>query len=305
VTTAEYQAAIGQAFKQDDGTYRDIYGNTTDAQGNIINATTDPSTQAGSGTYGAVAGSTALPSASEDLSAVYPNLTASNQAAADAALSELQGNVSQATQNNIQDAAARWGISSGMGANSGIGNNLSLRDLGLNTEALQQQGISDYAKLLSTIDNTQTVSPETQIGLSQSNNALAATANPQDATDYALSLYNKYLSNASTGGASTTGAVTTKLAGNAGGSGTTSPFQVTGASTPITATGNGISAGASGGGSGIASTGAGTYVPVTGNTYGGLDTNDPSSGSGLTYMGENPTNTDQYDWEAMLSDYGL
>lgn len=292
--------------KQSDGTYRNFDGDTTDAYGNVIDASTAAGTQEGSGTYGAVAGATDLPSASEDLSAVYPSLTASNQAASDAVLAELEGNLSQSTVNNIQDAAARWGISSGMGSGSGIGNNLSLRDLGLTTEGVQQQGISDYSKLLSAIDSTQTVSPETQIGLSQSNNSLAASANPEDATNYALSLYNQYLSDASTAGASTTGSSTTKLSSNTGGSGTTSPFQVTGATTPSTTTNTGIGA-TNTGTSGISSTGAGTYTPVTGNTYGGFDATDstnPTSGSGSIYTGS-ADGSNNYDWESLLSDYGL
>jgi hypothetical protein len=285
----------------------DKNGNVVDT--NVVSANspaTDPSqTQSGSGTYGSVAAATALPSAFSDLSAVYPNLTASNDAATNAVLSELQGNVSDATSKAIQDAAARYGITSGMGT-SGLSKNLSLKDLGLTSEALQQQGITDYSKLLSAIDTSQTVSPETQIGLSQSNNALAAQANPQDATTYALDLYNKYLSNASTGGAATTGANTVKLAGNTGGSGTTSPFQVVGGPT------NTVTPGAAGGGSGISSTGAGTYTLPTGNTYGSGDytnmdvgSNQPTS-SGSMYLGANTSPSgNNYDWETMFADLGL
>lgn len=303
MTTAEYQSLVASATKQADGSYKDIYGNTTDAYGNIINSTTDASTQSGSGTYGAVAGATALPSASADLSSVYPSLTASNQAASDAVLAELEGNLSQSTINNIQDTAAKWGISSGMGSGSGIGNNLSLRDLGLTTEGVQQQGISDYSKLLGAIDSSQTVSPETQIGLSQSNNSLAASANPQDATNYALSLYNKYLTNASTAGASTTGATTTQLSGNTGGSGTTSPFQVTGATSPTATTPTGITATNTGTTSGVSATG---YTPVTGNTYGGFDAtaSNPTSGSGSIYTGA-ADGSNNYDWQSLLDEYSL
>lgn len=273
-----------------------------DSKGNLVdsnvNTTTDPSTQSGSGTYGGVAGSTALPSAFNDLSSVYPNLTGSNKAASDVVLSELQGNVSNATSQAIQDAAARYGITSGMGT-SGLSKNLSLRDLGLTSEALQQHGITDYNSLLSGISKTQTVSPETQIGLSQSNNALAAQANPQDATTYALDLYNKYLSDAKTGGASTTGAVTTKLSSNTGGSGTTSPFQVTGSATPST---NLLTGGTSATGttSGINSTGAGTYVPVTGNT--GIAGYDSQPGYDITGGAGNNT-TDPYNLDAFLAEY--
>lgn len=254
----------------------------------------NPNTQSGSGTYGSIAGATSVPDVYAQLSDLYPNLSQTNSAASDALLSQLSGTLSNATVNSIQDAAAKYGITSGMGA-SGLSKNLSLKDIGLTSEGQQNQGLQNYGNVLSGVSKTQTVSPETQISTSQSNAALSAQANPEDATNYALSLYNQYLSKLSGAGGSTTGTGTTKVTTNAGGTGTTSPLQVT---TP----------GSPGGGSsvGVSNSTTGGYTPVTGNTYGGFDATDmsnPTSGKGSTYMGEN--NGDNYDWESLLSEYGL
>lgn len=269
---------------------------TYDAKGNLVdsnvNTYTTPGTQYGSGTYGAVAGATTSPSPSYDLSTVYPNLTKSNEQASANILSGLQGNLSTSTINAIQDAAARYGISSGMGT-SGLSKNLSLRDLGLNSEAVQSKALSDYNTLLGTTSKTQTVSPETQIALSQSNNALAAQANPQDATTYALDLYNQYLNSTKSAAGGTGGTTTTKLAGNAGGSGTTSPFQVTGEITPTAGATGSVS-------TPTATSTGGAYTPVTGNT--GIAGWDSQPGTDIT---GGAGNNDTYDWQTILADAGL
>jgi hypothetical protein len=152
----------------------------------------NPATQSGSGTYGAVAGATDIPDVYGQLSDVYPDLGATNQATSQALLAKLQGQLSPTTVNAIQDASARFGVSSGM-PGAGLQRNLSLRDIGLTSEQQQQQGLQDYGNILSAVSNTQTVKPETQIATSQANAALAAQPNPEDATNYALDLYNKYL----------------------------------------------------------------------------------------------------------------
>lgn len=277
---------MASAIRQSDGTYQNEYGQTSDAYGNVINATTSPGTQTGSGTYGAVAGATATPNVYGDLASVYPNLGKTQGTASGNILSELQGNLSSGTINAIQDAAARFGINSGMGS-SGLSHNLSLRDLGLTSENVQQQGLTDFNNLLGTVSKTETVSPETQIALSQSNNALAAQANPQDATNYALSLYNQYLNTLSGAGSKTSGVTTPTIRGNSGGSGTTQPFQ----STAPTVT----TPGAPGGGSSVGTGSTGGYEPVTGNTYGGFSPTD---------TGATPDQS-EFNWEAMLSAYGL
>jgi hypothetical protein len=152
----------------------------------------NPATQTGSGTYGAVAGATDIPDVYSQLSDVYPGLASTNQATSSALLSKLQGQLSPATVSAIQDASARFGVSSGM-PGSGLQRNLSLRDIGLTSEQQQQQGLQDYGNILSAVSNTQTVKPETQIATSQQNAALAAQPNPEAASNYALDLYNTYL----------------------------------------------------------------------------------------------------------------
>lgn len=260
----------------------------------------NPAVQSGYGTYGGVAGATDIPDVYSQLSDVYPNLSATNTAASNAVLSDLTGTLSNTTANAIQDAAARYGITSGMGS-SGLSKNLSLRDLGLTVEGQKEKGLSDYNSLVSNISKTQTVSPETQIDVSKSNATLSASANPQDATTYALSLYNKYLSQLSSAGSGSTGTATAKLTGNAGGSGTTSPFQVSGASPSVTGGGYTPTTGASAGG----------YTPVTGNDQGGFDATDatnPTAGKGTSYFGATDGSADQtsnYDLDQLLNSIGM
>jgi hypothetical protein len=146
----------------------------------------------GSSIFGSVPAQLPMPNPYKDLSAVYPNLSGTNAQASAAILSKLKGQLSPDTVSAINDAAARFGVASGM-PGSGLAHNRTLRDLGLTSEQEQQQGLADYASLIPAISGTQTVRPETQFGINETNSINAAAPNPTAANTYAQSLFDKYL----------------------------------------------------------------------------------------------------------------
>lgn len=146
----------------------------------------------GSSIFGSNVPNIPMPQPFQDLSGVYPNLSGTNAAVSASILSKLGGNLSPATINAIQDNAARFGVQSGM-PGSGLSRNLSLRDLGLTSEQVQQQGIQDYGSIIPAISGTQTVNPATQIALNETNAVNSAAPNPTAANTYAQSLFQKYM----------------------------------------------------------------------------------------------------------------
>jgi len=179
---------------------RDIFGNQTlfPAQNQVVQPvnpvfTSNPQPQTGTGPFGQVPGPIGVPDVYGNLQKPVPILPQLNSAAAADILSNLHGELSPATQAAIQDAAARFGISSGM-PGSGLARNKSLRDIGLTSEQIQAQGLQQLNPFLSTVSGTQTVRPETQIGLAETNAINASAPNPQAQSSYAEQLFNKYLS---------------------------------------------------------------------------------------------------------------
>jgi len=130
------------------------------------------------------------------LNSVYPNLSGTNSAASGALMSELTGHLSPQTLAAINDAAASFGVSSGM-PGSGLAMNRYPRDVGLATEDLIHRGIGDYASLVPSVSATQTVSPAQSASLNTEINATnavnAAAPNPASAGTYAQQLFDRYL----------------------------------------------------------------------------------------------------------------
>lgn len=145
--------------------------------------------------FGGIPGVVGLPNPEQDLAQYYPNLSGSTAQASADVLAKMRGELSPGTINSIQDAAARFGVSSGMpGIMPGtLAGNRGLRDIGLNAEEQAQQGLQDFNALTSNVSNTQTVRPETQIALAEQNAVNQAAPNPAQAQTYAESLFNKYL----------------------------------------------------------------------------------------------------------------
>ncbi len=168
-------------------------------------------------TFGGVPGSIGIPNPYQDLSSVYPNLTGTNAAASQSLLSELQGQVSPETQALLQDKSAAFGVSSGM-PGSGLARNRTLRDLGLTSENLQQQGLANYSRLIPSVSGTQTVSPDLQSQIAARNAQVLAAPIPAQAASYAQQLFDQYL-NALRKPGGGTGGIGSPAGATAGGSG--------------------------------------------------------------------------------------
>lgn len=126
----------------------------------------------------------------------YPNLSGTNSQLSSALSSELTGQLSPATLAAIQDAAASYGVSSGM-PGSGLAINRGPRDIGLATEDLIHRGIGDYASTIPAVSATQTVNPSQAAQLNTEINATnavnASAPDPTAANSYAMQLFNRYL----------------------------------------------------------------------------------------------------------------
>lgn len=155
--------------------------------------TLNPTPTSGQGPYGAVPGQLGLPNPAADLASVYPNLSGTNEQVSNDILRQLRGELSPATIANIQDSAASFGVSSGM-PGSGLATNRGLRDIGLATEQVQQQGLQNYQSLIPTVSGTQTVAPALQSEIALQNAVNAAAPDPQAAAEQTQALFNNYLS---------------------------------------------------------------------------------------------------------------
>lgn len=181
--------------------------------------TTDPH-----GAFGTVPKDVPMPNPFGDLSSIYPNLAAANAAVSGNVESQLAGELSPATQAAIQDAAARFGVTSGM-PGSGLARNRTVRDLGLTTEAIQDQGLKNYLAAINQISATQTVNPTLQTEINTTNTLNRAAPNPTDAANYSKTLFDQYLQT---------------LRGPGGGTGlTNAPAVWGGAGVPSTSSGGG------------------------------------------------------------------
>src|SRR5882672_3478347 len=108
------------------------------------------------------------------LNQAYPNLTGTNAGLSSALLSELSGQLSPQTQAAIADAAASFGVNSGI-PGSGFAMNRYPRDIGLASEQPMHQGIGDYSSVIPSISGTQTVAPGQAAGLNAEIGAMNAT----------------------------------------------------------------------------------------------------------------------------------
>jgi hypothetical protein len=164
-------------------------------------------TGAAPGIFGSRPAPIPMPTPYQNLSGVFPNLPGANATVSSDIMNELTGQLSPSVLNNIQQAAANFGITSGM-PGSGLGQNNLLRNIGLTTEQLVQHGLGDYASLIPTIASTQTVSAPLQAEIAGTNASNAAAPDPTAVESYAENLFNKYMkkfgTNPAGGTASTT-----------------------------------------------------------------------------------------------------
>lgn len=164
---------------------------------------TTPSPLQGTGAFGLVPGTTALPNPAGDISAQGINLPQLNPALSNTIQSQLAGNLSPGTTHALQNAAAQYGLKTGMPGlgpqNSLAWNNLFGNIAGF-AEGQVNKGQQSYNSTIPTVAGTQTVNPATQIGLSESNAVNLAAPNPQAAAQYAEGLFSKYMQRAQGGG---------------------------------------------------------------------------------------------------------
>lgn len=153
-----------------------------------------PGAVGGQGPYGAVPGNIGIPpSPYQQTTSLAPNLGApavgqlSNNI-----LSELQGQISPQALKNMQDQAARFGISSGMpGSNAYLGslaNNKNLLGNILTTEQLQHQGAQDYLAAITGIGSQQ-INPALAAEIAAHNAQLNAAPDPTQAAQRQLQNY--------------------------------------------------------------------------------------------------------------------
>ena len=156
----------------------------------------NPAPQQGSGAYGAVPGAIGLPpNTYSQVNAAVPGAAGNAQAASGVIGSELSGNLSQGTQNLLQDKSAAYGVNIGQPGGT-PGNTLSLQNflgsIGLTSENLAHQGIGDYLNFLGGVANTQT-SPALAADVATQNAVDAAAPNPTAAALTQQSFFERYL----------------------------------------------------------------------------------------------------------------
>jgi hypothetical protein len=101
--------------------------------------------------------------------------------------SELAGQLSPGTTENLEDSAAARGLSLGQGGNTGLVDETLLKTLGLTQEELQQAGATNLNQFLSTSGGMQT-SQDLAATIASSNATNAAAANPTLAAWEAVAL---------------------------------------------------------------------------------------------------------------------
>lgn len=121
---------------------------------------TAPAPTSGQGSYGLVPGTIDIPpSLWQQTTSAIPALGNTAQLTNNI-MSELQGDINPQALKNMQDAAAAYGVSSGMPGSNAIPGTLAfnknLRNIGLDTQAIQHQGAQDYNSLLGAISGLQT-----------------------------------------------------------------------------------------------------------------------------------------------------
>lgn len=146
----------------------------------------------GQGPYGAVPGNIGIPPSTwQQTIGVAPGLGNTSQLTKNI-MSELQGDINPQALKNMQDAAASYGVSSGMPGSNAIPGTLAfnknLRNIGLDTMAVQRQGQQDYLSALQGIGGAQT--PQALAAEIAAHNAqLNAAPDPAQAAQQQLANY--------------------------------------------------------------------------------------------------------------------
>lgn len=145
------------------------------------------------GPYGSIPGPTAIPPSNyQQAMTAAPGLGSAQTQLTNNIMSELQGQISPQVLKNLQDAAARFGVSSGMPGSNATPGTLAFNQnmLGNLNYAGQQQalGAQQFNQALGTIGGQQ-LNPSLAAEISQSNAQLAAAPNPTAAANQQLQNY--------------------------------------------------------------------------------------------------------------------
>lgn len=116
---------------------------------------------------------------------------------------QLTGQLSPSTVSMLENKAADYGVNMGMpGMTPGsLALNNLMANMGLASEQLQQQGVSNYGNFLGSIASTQ-LDPALQADVSEWNSIMRAAPDPQSAAMAQLSLLNQYMKMLNPAGAS-------------------------------------------------------------------------------------------------------
>ncbi len=142
--------------------------------------------------YGTRVAPITMPNPAGDLGGVYKNLGATNNSISDLITSQLKGQLSPDTIDAIRNQGAAWGVGAGVPQSQFSTNNM-VKNLGLNSMAIQQKGVDNYNQTIPTISKTQTVDPSLQSEINFQNNVSAAAPDPAAAGKYAQTLFQSYL----------------------------------------------------------------------------------------------------------------
>lgn len=163
--------------------------------------TASPTPTQGNGAFGLVPGQLGLPDPYGNLAARLPGLGEANTAATSNVLAQLRGELPQDVLEQIQNNAARFGVQSGMPGSQFAGNR-GLRDLGLTSLQVQQQGLGNLNSLATQTAATQVLNPQLAAQIAETNSQNAAAADPTKKASYAKSLFDQYLAATIPGGGS-------------------------------------------------------------------------------------------------------
>jgi hypothetical protein len=175
----------------------------------------------GGSAYGSIPQPIATPNPYADLSAVYPDLPQTNQQVSQNILGQLRGELSPETIDAIHNAAATFGVTSGM-PGSQLAAHAGLKNLGLAVENIQNQGLQNYLNSIQGISSTQTVRPETQADIATQNAIWKAAPDPRLAAEEQQRLFQQQLD------------ALTKFATSSPAAGTLDPSSRTGGVSPTT-----------------------------------------------------------------------
>ena len=283
------------------------------------NFSINPGPQAGSGAYGAVPGALGLPDPYGEMFTLSGgNLGGINSGTGAFLKSQSEGVLSPETIAAIQDAGARFGVSSGMPGTGSVGgslvSNANRRNIGRTAEDAQRFAVAALPGYTGALQN-QRVNDSLQLETANRNSINRAAPNPGMQASAEQAQFDKYLNSLSRGGGGSSGggsrspAYSPSPAGGTGSYYTPEPYNGAGGWGKLTSTvpgGDPFGGNFGGGQVMVGLDGADiNWDPGTDGGYGGLpwgsDINwDPNAGAGFSAGGFDTGFTppqEDYSWD--------